>query len=251
MWLLLAAPLLAGRTKLLTPEFAWPAGMDVWVSASSVRDRHTWSARWRAHTAKVPEGLRVWSTDDGRVGSPMTYSPMGEPWPPFVVDTNGGIVSVEAPEEDARVLRDAWNRLVAGWDGATFTPGEPVRRTEVRASGMTGWAPAPNEVTTEWKGPVPCAEGERKARCAALSSRLSSDPEATRASLASSFVEYPEIVLTRSTVEESLRIVTDPRTLVPRSYVAETVQHVEGTTPKGPFVGDATTTTTVTWELVR
>jgi hypothetical protein len=249
--LLLIAPAWAARAKLLTPTFAWTPGMDVAVVAKSTRGDATWSVRWRVHTEAVPEGLRVWTSDVTRQGEALMYTPMDEPWPPFVVDPRGDIVSVEASEEEARVLRESWGRLVGAFAGATFTESVPIGRTDVRANGLTGWVPASTEVVTAWGGAVPCEPGARRRRCAALTLRLVPAPEATRAALEKLFVATPEIALTGSSVEEALALLTDPRTLVPRSYVAETRQHVEGTTPRGPFAGDATTTTTVTWAPSR
>jgi hypothetical protein len=249
MWSLLAVPALAARTKLLTPTFAWPAGMDVEVVAVTEvvtepagSGPTTTEERWRVRTEAVADGLRVWTTT-------LTGEPRDAP---VVVDARGRIVRAEGGDENTR---ERWSRLVETWSGATFEPGEPRTWTEMRALPLLSHALSTTTLTASWDGDVPCSDGERRPKCAALSLVVAPKDDAVT-SIARRQLEYaraeqpgflPSLEIRSATLRETLSLVADPATLVPRREVRTSEQVTVGEATTGPVRVVRRATTTVTW----
>lgn len=214
---LLALPASAARDLKL--RFAWPEGLDVAVRAVADTTPPT-EATWRVHTARVADGLRVWTSDLVATDDPWRALPA--PWPELVVDARGGIVRSTAGPEAA----ERWSRLVGVWSGASFARETPRTWTEARALPWTGWAPSRTSLTASWEG--------RHHGLAHLRLVVAPDPAATLTTLRTLGAEA-----TSATVVETLDLRVDPATLLPVEETIRREQHVD----------DAATvvTTRITW----
>lgn len=214
---LLALPAFAARDLQLS--FAWPEGLDQAVRAEADTTPPT-TASWRVHTARVPDGLRIWTTDHVATDDPWRALPA--PWPELVVDARGGIVRMEG----GPAVAERWSRLVGVWSGASFGRGEARTWTEARALPWTGWAPVDTTLTASWTG--------RDRGRARLSLLVAPDPAGTLAALTTLGG-----AATTATVVETMALLTDPETLLPVEELTRREQRVDGAV--------STITTTVRW----
>lgn len=214
---LLALPALAARDLQL--RFAWPEGLDVAVRAVADTTPPA-RATWRVHTARVADGLRVWTTDYVATEDPWRALPA--PWPDLVVDARGGIVRAEGGPEVA----ERWSRLVGVWSGASFGRGAARTWREARALPWTAWAPSDTALTASW-------EGSERGR-ARLRLVVAPDPAGTLATL-----RARGGAATAATVVETFEVLADPATLLPAEETNRREQRVDG--------ASTVVTTRVTW----
>jgi hypothetical protein len=126
------------------------------------------------------------------------------------VGRDGEIVSVEGSDADARVVREAWNRVVGFWNGVTFTKSEPRTTETSRAVPHLGWEPGPVQVASAWAGNC-------KGRCVALTLALTPDPARVLDFFQRLQASAPELggTVASASLSESLALRTDPETLLP------------------------------------
>lgn len=147
-----------------------------------------------------------------------------------------------------------WTELIGLWRGLTLRGTAPL---DVDVARMVP-ASAPQTVENLLQrlevrslGPAPCTPGETPARCVKLHALATPDPRGDLTSQLTQTLrlraEDPELVVTALELSVALDIVTDPRTLVPTSYVNTRTMNVSTRSHGANIDLSEVQRTTITW----
>lgn len=217
------------------------------VQTGAEARRRCASVSWRERSARVEEGLRIWVEEvkEEVPGSECPSYAELSPFvpPPFVVAENGEIVAVEGSADDARVVREEWNRTVGYWNRTEFTRKEARSVRVRRALPSLGWEPNDVQVTGSYEGPAGC-----KGECSAVALSFAPDDSDVTAYFVALHAAAPQLggTVGAASLLEAMALETGTATLLPRHRLDTLRVVVSMTEPPGKAT--RTVETEWTWE---